>query len=157
MNAQRCGSIELLRFLATLCIAVFHFEWIYVGHPVYFKHFYLFVEFFFVLSGFFMPRNVKKYAVENKYAGVQYVWKQLKKLWPPYIIAFFFSWYVYCKVNDVVGLKSAMIVLWRAKWELIFFHLTGFDLTAPVMNGVTAYIPALIIASLIIFCKSIMT
>lgn len=57
---KRSWKIEALRFIATMGIAIFHFEWIYIGHPVYFQHFYLWVEFFFVLSGFFWLKIVKK-------------------------------------------------------------------------------------------------
>lgn len=38
----RDWRIEFLRFMVTLGIAIFHFEWIYLGHPVFFGHFYLF-------------------------------------------------------------------------------------------------------------------
>lgn len=32
----RNGLIEFLRFLACLFIAMYHFEWLYISHPVYF-------------------------------------------------------------------------------------------------------------------------
>ena len=145
----RDWRIELLRFMATLGIAIFHFEWIYLGHPVFFRHFYLFVEFFFVLSGFFLAKNAKKNKSEDDYASLKYAYGQAKKLWPPYFIAFLFSFFVYCLVNNVRG-TNILWVLWQSKWETIYFQLSGFDPTAPVINGVTAYIPALLFGSLII-------
>lgn len=146
---NRDSRIELLRFFATICIAIFHFEWIYVGNPVYFKHFYLWVEFFFVLSGFFLARNIDR-ANDDLLASFMYVIKQAKRMWPPYIIAFLFSLVVFCNVNGMDDLRSVLNVLWKSKWEMIYFQLSGFDLAAPVINGVTAYIPALLVASLVI-------
>lgn len=146
----RDWRIELLRFIATLGIAIFHFEWIYLGHPVYFRHFYLFVEFFFILSGFFLAKNVKRTENNDDYASLKYTYHQAKKLWVPYFIAFIFSFWVYCLVNNVKGL-NVLWLLWQSKWEIIYFQLSGFDPTAPVINGVTAYIPALLFAGLIVY------
>lgn len=135
--------------MVTLGIAIFHFEWIYLGHPVFFGHFYLFVEFFFVLSGFFLAKNAKENKSEDDYVSLKYVYGQAKKLWPPYFIAFLFSFFVYCLVNNVKGM-NVLWVLWQSKWEIIYFQLSGFDPTAPTINGVTAYIPALLFGTLII-------
>lgn len=143
---KRSWKIEALRFIATMGIAIFHFEWIYIGHPVYFQHFYLWVEFFFVLSGFFLAKNCK----EKKQSALNYTWQHVKKLWPQYIIAFVFSFVVYCFVNKISG-HAVLGVLWKTKWEMIFFQLFGFDANAPVINGVTGYIPALLVGSLIIY------
>lgn len=35
----RNSTIELLRFIATMGIAVFHFEWLYNGSSIYCTHF----------------------------------------------------------------------------------------------------------------------
>lgn len=57
---KRCGMIELLRFFAAISIAIYHFEYVCVGAPVYFQHNYIWVEFYFVLSGFFLVKNATK-------------------------------------------------------------------------------------------------
>lgn len=150
-KSNRDWRIELLRFLSTIGIAVFHFEWIDLGQPIYFRHFYLFVEFFFVLSGFFLALNVRKYQGSDKYSALRYLGNDVKKLWPPYILAFIFSFIIYCNVNSINSISSVLQLLWQSKWEMVFLHLSGFDLVAPVINGVTAYIPALLAAELIVF------
>lgn len=146
---NRDSRIELLRFFATICIAIFHFEWIYIGNPVYFRHFYIWVEFFFVLSGFFLARNIDR-ANDDLFASFFYVIRQAKKMWPPYIIAFLFSFVVFCIANKISDVCSILNVLWKSKWEMVYFQLSGFELAAPVINGVTAYIPALLGASLVV-------
>lgn len=147
---KRLWSIELVRFLATLGIAVFHFEWIYMEHPVYFQHFYLFVEFFFVLSGFFLAKNIENINSEDDLLPIKYLWGQIKKLWPPFFVAFLFSFVIFCLRYSIRMPKDIILTFWQAKYELLFLQLSGFDLSAPIINGVTAYIPALLAASLII-------
>lgn len=152
---KRDYLIEFTRFLATCGIAIFHFEWIYLGHPVYFRHFYLGVEFFFVLSGFFLVQKALDTNSENEYTPIEYTKRQAIKLWKPYILAFIFSFVVYCLVNDINGLKNIITTLFAAKWEIFFLQLSGFNLNVPSINGVTGYIPALLASSLFIYytCK----
>ena len=150
MREGRDYAIEVVRFIATVGIAIFHFEWIYIGHPIYFAHFYLWVEFFFVLSGFFLVRNILKKNEEGIGYVVQRTMKQAIKLWKPYIIGFAFCFFVYCIRFQISGLKSVLGLLWNCKWEIIFLQLSSFDGNAPIINGVTGYIPALLFASAII-------
>lgn len=148
---KRDWMIEGFRFWATCSIAVFHFEWIYLGSPIYFQHFYIWVEFFFVLSGFFCAKNALYNKEDSSFMPLEYVGKQAVKLWRPYIVAFVFSFIVYCMVNEIRNLDDILITLFAAKWEIFFLQLSGFDPGAPVINGVTAYIPALLFASLVIY------
>ncbi len=118
-HMKRDWMIEALRFLATCSIAMFHFKWIYLGHPVYFQHFYLWVEFFFVLSGFFLAKNaIENLDKDNIFGPIEYTKKQAIKLWKPYILAFIFSFFVYCLVNEVRGFRNIISTLFAAKWEI---------------------------------------
>ncbi len=149
VTKKRDWRIELLRFVATIGIAIFHFEWIYIGQPIFFRHFYLWVEFFFVLSGFFLAKNVKT-ADEDEYSSLKYCYNQAKKLFPEYLIGFAFSFIVYCLVNNISEIKNVIYLLWQSKWEIVYMQLSGIDPTAPMINGVTGYIPALLASGLII-------
>lgn len=149
-SSNRDWRIELLRFIATIGIAIFHFEWIYFGKPIYFQHFYLWVEFFFVLSGFFLARNVENSSKENEMESLRYTYRQAKKMYPSYMVGFVFSLIVYCLVNQVKNFENILKLIWDAKWEMLYFHLFGIDPTAPTINGVTAYIPTLLVASLML-------
>ena len=151
MKNKRDYLIELLRFGATAGIAIFHFEWIYLGHPVFFRHFYLWVEFFFVLSGFFMAKNFLDNKDDKELTPFLYTVNQAKKLWIPYFIAFIFSFIVYCIANNIESILDILELIWKSKWEIFYLQLSGFDLNAPVINGVTAYIPALLFSDLILY------
>lgn len=150
MRKGRDYAVEFLRFLATVGIAIFHFEWIYVGHPVYFVHFYILVEFFFVLSGFFLAKKVVSQDDYTMFCVVQSTAKETIKLWKPYIICFAFCFFVYCLRFEIVDVGEIFRLLWNCKWEILFFQLSGFDVNAPIINGVTSYIPALLVASAVI-------
>gem|GEM_PF-5266948 len=130
---------------------MFHFEWIYIGTPVFLQHFYLWVEFFFVLSGFFLARNTEgKLQGNGIMNSVEYTFRQAKKMYPSYLIGFIFSFIVYCKVCQIEGCRNTLKLLWHSKWEIAYLQLSGIEQTAPTINGVTSYIPALLAASLIL-------
>ncbi|WP_312650398.1 acyltransferase family protein [Aminipila sp.] len=154
MNTKnlRDWTIELLRFMAAIGIAIFHFEWIYLEAPVYFRHFYILVEFYFVLGGFFLAHNVylkeEKNEPYTELESLKYMIKQAKKLFPMYVIGVIFSFVVYCIYNRVTEVDNIVALLWRTKWELIYLQLSGIDISAPQMNGVTGYIPVLLISGL---------
>ncbi len=56
---MRNPYIELFRFLGTLAIMLYHFEWLYVGKSVFLTNHYIWVEMFFVLSGFFIASKAR--------------------------------------------------------------------------------------------------
>lgn len=145
---KRDGNIELLRFMAGVSIAAYHFEWVYIGYPVYFQHFYIWVEFFFVVSGFFLALNAKD---EGDLSSYRYVFRQWKKLYPLYAGGFCFTFFI---VNFLEKNPFAQWIegLWRAKWEVLLLGIAGFDNDASMYNlgGAPAYISALLICSLIL-------
>lgn len=150
MNKDRNCIIELYRFIGSLFIAIFHFEWIYIGHPIYLPFFYIFVEFFYILGGFFLARNVQLFRKENEsMSSINYTIKQFKKMYPQYLIAFIFSFIVLCVINSW-SLSQALQALFQTKWEILLLQLGGFDKNTIVVNGVTAYISGLLMATLIL-------
>ena len=148
VKTKRDWRIELLRFIATIGIAIFHFEWIYLGNPVWFRHFYLWVEFFFVLSGFFLAKNAD--GSSGDYQSLKYTYGIGRKLFPAYLIGFIFCFVVYLLYHSVFNIRGILSLLWKSKWEMLYLQLSGIDSNAPMINGVTAYIPALLVASLIL-------
>lgn len=76
---QKNNSIEFFRFLFMLVLAIWHFELIN-----FFKHGYLVVEFYFILSGFLLYQSFLKRNVGT----VQYTLKKIKRFYLEYLIAF---------------------------------------------------------------------
>lgn len=100
MKEKRNWSIEVFRFMATISIAIYHFEWIYLKKPINFIHFYIFVEFFFVLSGFFLAYNAIK-DKKSKRDTLDYILIEIKKLFPIYLMGFIFSFVTFHVVNNI--------------------------------------------------------
>lgn len=148
---ERNGRIEMLRITATLCIAVYHFEWVYLGTARFLQHFYIWVEFFFVLSGFFLAKNAaKQNEIKNNtkaVSSIHYVWNELKKLYPLYLISFFFGFVVDHLSSDVT-INSFIADLWTAKWEVVLGNIFMFDSVLKSYNVTSTYIASMLFVSL---------
>lgn len=153
MIKGRDGKVEILRFFAGLAIALYHFEWIYIGHPVLFEHFYIWVEFFFIISGFFMVLHQA-----NRGGGYncdadsyKYVFSRIKKVYLLYLLGFVFS-FIVTNITSSVPVKQWMILLWKAKWEILLCTQCGFDNNI-IYNGggAASQLSVLFICSLIIY------
>ena len=156
-NNSRNGTIELLRFFAAVCIAVYHFEWIYIGHPVYFVHFYIWVEFFFVLSGFFLAFNcVKPHICSGKNnnnvlpAEINYTIGEFKKLYPMYFVAFIWSFFA-LHIENHASIYSILGDLWKSKWEILLCNVFMFDSDKTLYNVTSTYVASLLFSSLLLF------
>lgn len=143
---KRCGTIELFRFIAAMSIAIYHFEIVCMGASIYLPHNYIWVEFYFVLSGFFLARNA---LCGNNVSAWQYVATQLKKLYPLYFVAFIFS-FLTENISLEVPFTEMISKFWSAKWEMLLCYI--FNAPAAYNGGgAPAYIPALLICSLLIY------
>lgn len=77
-------ALEFYRFLAIIGIAVFHFNVQFLGHEQFPKGGYLGVEFFFILSGYFLMKTFKR---ENHPRTAFEFWKkQIKRLYPSFLL-----------------------------------------------------------------------
>lgn len=146
---KRNSFLELWRFLAAIMIASYHFEWLYIGSPVYLVHFYIWVEFFFILSGFFLAQNAIKKTKNDEFGTIKYVAKQFVKFYPLYLTAFLTSFLI---INSTAKnpLRDYPRLFWEAKWEALLCTMTGYDNLATFYNagGAPAYISSLLICSL---------
>ena len=67
MEKRKNGKIELIRFIFTMFIVFYHCQRhylkgvLYAGHFTFFARGYIGVEFFFLVTGFFMARTAYKY------------------------------------------------------------------------------------------------
>ena len=148
MIMKRSGCLEFLRFIAAISIVVLHFEWICIGQPRFFRHLYVYVEFFFIISGFFLAMN----ATENiNLNAIKYTMIQFKKLYPLYAVAFVMS-FIVDRILSSCSVAEMIKSLWDAKWELILVYIFNFDnVNSYNGGGAAAYIPVLLISTLPLF------
>ena len=143
MKKSRNGLIEFVRFFAIINIACFHYEWLYISYPVSFQFGYIWVEFFFVISGYYLAKN---YGGKTSW---DYTWKQIKKLYPMYLAAFAFC---FVAKNWGASIYEWIINLWNAKWEILLLYNWGFNNNAIAYNvgGAPAFISVLILCTVVI-------
>jgi len=123
---KKNADIEFLRFFMILAVIILHFSEDYVGIPGILKGGYLGVDFFFILSGFFLKKHFDN---DNSSLGPfdksqKYLWYRVKQLWLPYITAIFL--YVGTLfIENHLNVKWLIQHLWETKWQYLFLHYLG--------------------------------
>lgn len=138
-------TIQFWRWFFTLVICMLHFEPQYFeGEQPIFKCGYLAVEFFFILSGFFLMRHVER----SEESAFQYSVSRVKSLYPTLV----FSWILLIANLAIIRKYSLIEILKEIKlhiWEYLLMNATG--VTWDILNGVTWYISALIIVGYFVY------
>lgn len=139
------NAIQFWRYIFTCLICVLHFETQYFsGSQPFFRCGYLGVEFFFILSGFFMMKHVE----HSQETALAYTWGRIKRFYPDLVISWtllilnltWINGYDFLEIWNVI--KSHI-------WEYLLLNSTG--ITWEMLNGLTWYISALLIAGYFIY------
>lgn len=139
------NSIQFWRWLFTCLVCMLHFEFQYLGgeQPI-FKCCYLAVEFFFILSGFFMM----KHAENHDDSALMYSAGRVKRFYP----GLFLSWVLLILniafVNDY-KLTEIFDEIKKHIWEYLLMNSLG--ISWDILNGATWYISALVISGYFIY------
>ena len=150
---KRNGKIELLRFLFSVWIMLFHSYYFAAdGAWSIAKRGAMGVEFFFILSGYLMACSVKKKeALPCDHLGretSQFILHKITALMPNFIIAWAIGLAVmHYRAGDytlVALIKRAI----EGVWELTFLTMAGFG---NVRVNVDWYISAMILAMLVLY------
>lgn len=152
MNRKRT-SIEFVRFWASISILLFHFGSFYLEEGHYFPLSFIFVEFFFLVSGFFMMMHITER--ENPLAPPFYVWRKIKGFFPPLAIAFFVQYIIFTLSNGLSSVTEVLRNLFHFKWEFLLLHAAGFiqdpQFGRDYLMGQTWYLSAMVIALIIAY------
>lgn len=163
-DLKRNGTIELMRFLFASAVVLFHavgdlYSFVKkIGHIgsidiTFFKNGYIGVEFFFVISGFFMAKKIYKQIdtkEKQKSLGeetVYYIWTKVKTILPYYIPACIVMMIIYIVYGD-----NVIKIISRIP-SLLFLQQTGaFEYS---FISIAWYISAMLIGMAIIYplCK----
>lgn len=154
MKAKRIGEIEILRFLFCLLIVVYHCNTRIVGHlEGYDYQFlcgprgYIGVEFFFMLSGFFMAGSTQRMNADapNRAATyLRFLWKKYVAVFPYHIIAFVLLFVRLC--IDLKGFSLNLLL----KSLPNFFLIQRSGIKYFDINSVEWYISAMLMAMAVI-------
>lgn len=151
----RNGLIEFYRFVFACLIIAFHGAWISGGNRfIVFGGGYLAVEFFFILSGFFLVRQVDKESGKPLIRGmVDAVVTRYKKL-APYFFPVFAVLFVIAHLSffvsggSVVDLLGALV---SSLYELLLLCMMGTIQACPLYNPPIWYCSALILSVAILY------
>lgn len=133
------GTIEVYRYVFTLIVCLMHLYYNFWGKGDLFAGGYLSVDFFFVLSGFFLPLSSKKYSSPYRYALFRYLGMMF------IIITAIVIGVLLASKGQIRDIPSLMV---RAIPELLCLQMTG--VFYPVFVGVMWYISSMLIAGFFI-------
>lgn len=147
-------EIDLLKFLFSLIIVVYHGKYITaLGDNAPFPYGYTAVEFFFMVSGFFMAKSSKK--CDTSQIGkstFDFVLKKVKPLYLPFCIAFvgaFVIREVGFFLNDGYTVVEMLKDMTASVGEVFLLMKTGVTF-GKTFNGPTWYIGAMLLAMAIL-------
>lgn len=79
-------TLQVYRIICTLIICWHHFQGA-IGELKIFRHGYICVEFFFILSGYFLAKKFEKEEVYGSHSLGDYLLYRVKRLYPEYCFA----------------------------------------------------------------------
>ena len=84
---KRNGEIDILRAVFAIIILIYHSHIIYLKSANYFIRGYLGVEFFFLVSGYYLAKNAKTSGTSVADASVRYVFNRFFSIISIYLIS----------------------------------------------------------------------
>lgn len=139
---KRNGEIELLRFLFAVIVFSFHFEFA----RFIFKSGYLAVDFFFMLSGYFMMRHIESNSKHDSSMRSLYVYIRSRfiRLFFSYFLVCLLTYFIRCFISKDISLRTLFD---KGIWEFLMMQSFGFGFTTTVLW----YVSALLVSSFIIY------
>lgn len=146
-------AMELYRFIGAVMILCYHCYWFaFREEGKQFVGFYLFVEFYFILSGFLMMRSIRGHVTEEQRldpAGTTwlYIRRRLSQFYPHHLL----SWVLVAAILLFVTKVIYPIELFQTGWtELLLVNIFGF-VRGEYINIVCWYLSALLFVSLLVY------
>lgn len=150
---KKNSAMELYRFVAAVMILCYHCYWFaFRDEGEQFIGFYLFVEMFFILSGFLMMASVRRHVTPEMRldaAGttVRYMRGRLRQLYPHHLL----SWVLVALIEFYLIRDIWPVELFQIGWpELLLVNVFGF-VRGQYVNIVCWYLSALVFSSLIVY------
>ena len=114
----RNSLIELYRFLFAMWVVWYHGFFVFKNQ--FFNHGYIAVEFFFILSGFYILQTIDKYKDKSFFTGLwKMLWSRVKSLSLPFIVGLVFVfWFMFLE-----GQISLLGYLWYIPFMLLSFGI----------------------------------
>lgn len=152
-KTARITSIELFRFIAAIPIMLYHFFTVYIHGDGLVPFAFVFVEFFFMLSGFFMMKHLSERS--ETMSPPSYVFHKAASFYPIYIIAFAVQFVLFVLMNHLKSAAEVLGSLFHFKWEALLLQTAGFiqdpQFNSDYLLGQAWYLSAMLIAVMIAY------
>lgn len=156
-TVQRYDTIYLAKFIFTLMIAVFHF-WAHYKELA--RGGFIAVEFFFIVSGFFLLKTYEAYEVALStregsaeiISPFQYTWLRIKKLYPHYLFSFLVIFLYRNLIISKNGLATILNNFLKSGTEIFMVYGTILsDEKTHIYNSSTWYISVMLLVGYLLW------
>lgn len=163
MKSRKNGKIEVFRLFFALVVVLHHankslnLSWFRFHGFTFFNRGYLGVEFFFLLTGYFMGKTIDKQLQQNSQGDLgvetaQFAGKKFKAVWKPHMFSFIilFIAVVIIKQYDFGQIWELAL---QSLPSFFFIQKTGFQIVN--LNNVEWYISCMLLVVVILYplCK----
>lgn len=145
-KSKHNGIISFWKFMFAIMIVVYHFN-LGNSQKLILKYGYIGVEFFFIVSGYFLGKKALNQEGENKDIGkdtFKYISGKIFSFFPYMLIAYIIT--LALNVSQNLYTKGEII---NSIWNLLFLETSGIKTTLVI--GQTWYISAMLLSMLIIY------
>ena len=160
------GKLEFYRFFFSVAIMLFHFEKYIMGEPPLtvlsiklFPHGSIGVEYFFLLSGYFLGRSAfrayhsspKDDTVFSEYSSnenLRFLGNKYRRLFPEHLTAFIITFFVYSFCNHLSLFKVISSAV-NSIPSFLLIQMSGFSFLS--VNHIEWYLSSMLIAMAIIY------
>lgn len=159
MNKKYNGAIDFWKFIFCLIILFFHIGETYGGKNYYFEWGMYAVEFFFVVSGYFMCVSAE--SAERKNTGKSlgretfcFIMHKITRILPAYLFCYllaFVKWFIYSGYDILVGKGFQIFFRTVVKMLPNFLLVYMCGVYGKEIIRITWYISAMLIAMLVIY------
>lgn len=148
---KRSGNLDLLKFLFSLMILMFHGKNLATSENYIFPGGSIAVEFFFVVSGVLMAKAASSYVMQDNLGKDTFVFMKHKisGLMPNYYVAFVIAFLVLHRGTTSVSVLIKDLT--SSVWELLLVINSGLRPSKSVCNGPVWYLSAMLLAMCIIW------
>lgn len=153
-NSSYIPMVDFWKFIFTIAIILYHANKIEGFEKAnLFPYGYIFVEFFFMVSGFFMAKSIcamQNNAIKNLGDETwRFTFKKINGIYIPFFIAFWIH-FVIRMIIEETPLRSILVEITHSIRELTLTYSSGITI-GRYHNGPTWYISSMIIAMFIIY------
>lgn len=145
---NRLNAIELVRFLGACGILMIHFGKFYFENNGYFSKGYLFVEYFFILTGFYMMHSLE--TRQEPLSTPAFLLRKIRGFYAPLCVVLCGHLLYDCIYRGCRTVGEVVDKLFHFKWEFLLLSTAGF-IREPQINqghlmGQTWYLSAMLLA-----------